>query len=109
MVVRFAVEGGFANLARSVTIDGDGAVIRIRSGQESAGRLSTDEVTAIERALDGSGLFDRDRQYPAPPGAADLQRYEISYQGHTLVAYDTTVPPELNEAVALLDAATRPG
>ena len=109
MVVRFEVQGGFANLARSVTISGDGAVTRVRSGQESTGRLSTDEVTAIERALDGSGLFDRDREYPAPPGSADLQRYEITYRGHTVVAHDTTVPAELNEAVALLDAATRVG
>ncbi|MDH3680446.1 MAG: hypothetical protein OEV40_10915 [Acidimicrobiia bacterium] len=105
MTIYFAVEGGYANLSRSITIAVDGEATKEISGRPSSLQLPPDQVTAIVEQLDGSGLFDRDRNYPA--SGADLQRYEIRYQDVTVVAHDTAVPPELTEAIQLLEAALR--
>lgn len=104
-MIEFSVDGGFANLARSISIASDGTVDRVRSRQASSGQLTAEQVAAIVAELDQSGLFDRDREYPPPPGAADLQRYQISYRGVTVVSYDTTVPAELAGAIGLLEQA----
>ncbi len=106
-VITFAVEGGFTAQIRSLQIGADGAALAEVSGRRSVGRLPQDEVAAIVAELERSGLFSSDHTYPPPPKGADLQRYEIGYAGATVVAYDTTVPPELTEAVRLLQAALR--
>lgn len=103
MEVYFSVEGGFANRIRSVKI-GDGSVAEVVvGGRASATDVEPEVVEAIIDALDRSRLFDRDRCYEPEPGA-DLQRYEIRYAGATVVAFDTTVPDELTEAITLLEA-----
>ena len=109
VLVDFSVEGGYANLARSVAISETGAYEVERSGHRSSGTMSQAELDALVAELDESALFDRDREYPPPAGAADLQRYEIRYNGVTVVAYDTTVPPELTRAVSSLDRLTTSG
>lgn len=106
MEVYFAVEGGFANQMRSMTFGADGQAEIEISGRSSQRVLASDVVDAITTELDRSGLFDQDRTYQ-PGEGADFQRYEIRYRGATVVAYDTTVPPELTEAVRLLDQAIR--
>lgn len=105
MSIYFAVEGGYAALTRSITIGEDGAATKEISGRSSSLQLGTDQVAAIVEHLDDSGLFNRDRTYPAD--GADLQRYEIRYRGATIVAHDTSVPPPLTEAIQLLEAALR--
>ena len=107
MIVYFTVEGGFANLARSIAI-ADGRRCRGTTGGRvpTRGRSQETDLQAIVTDLDRSGLFDRNREYPAPAAGADLQRYEIRYEGATVVAYDTTVPAELSGVVARLDQLT---
>ena len=105
-MISFAVEGGFTNQIRSLDIDPDGAAHVEVSGRSADGRLEAARVDAIVSELDASRLFDRDRTYPAPEGA-DQQRFEITYEGATLVAYDATVPDELVDAVRLLEASLR--
>jgi hypothetical protein len=109
VAVYYAVEGGFANLRRSVAIAGDGSLDIDRNGLTSKGELSQEQLASIQSELDRSGLFDRNREYPAPKGSADLQRYEIRYRGATVVAHDTTVPAELSRAITLLEQATGQG
>jgi hypothetical protein len=106
MDVFFAVEGGFANLARIISINGDGMAQIEVSGRASERTLDEATVEAIRAQLAQSGLFDQDRTYETE-GGADLQRYEIRYAGHTVVSNDTTVPPELTEAIRLLEEAIR--
>lgn len=106
-MITFGIEGGFAAQLRSLQISPDGDLVADISGRRSTGRLSKAQLAAIVAALDASGLFDADHSYPAPSNGADLQRYEITYRGHTVVAHDTTVPRALNGAVRLLDAALR--
>ena len=101
----FAVEGGFANLARSLTVARDGSAVAELNGQRSARQIDAATRQAIVAELERSKLFDRDRTYPAQ--GADLQRYEIRYAGATVVAYDTSVPDPLSRAVELLEAALR--
>jgi hypothetical protein len=104
-LIWFQVEGGFANQIRTITI-GTGGAARIEvSGRPAERRLAPETVRAIVAELDGSGLFDRDRTYPAT--GADLQRFEIRYAGATVIAYDTSLPAELRAAVRLLEAAIR--
>jgi hypothetical protein len=105
-MISFAVEGGYTGQMRSVTIDPDGEARVDVMGSTARDQLDAAQVDAIVAELDRSALFDRDREYPAPAGA-DQQRYEITYDGATVVAYDGTVPPELTEAVRLLEAALR--
>lgn len=106
-MITFAVEGGIANLMRSLRIDPTGQIQVDVNGRSSRGELAAERVARIVAALESSGLFDRDRTYSAPPAGADLQRYEISYADATIVAHDTTVPPELKEAMDLLEEALR--
>lgn len=106
MEVYFAVEGGFANQIRSLSIAADGAATAEVSGRSSQGEVEPAILRTIISELDGSGLFDQDRTYEAT-GGADLQRYEIRYDGATVVAFDTTVPAELTEVIRLLDETLR--
>lgn len=103
-VITFRVEGGFSGQLRELTIEPDGAASATVSGRQSSGQVGVDQVAAIRQALDASGLFSGDHTYP-PGQGADLQRYTIGYHGATVVAYDTTVPPSLTEAVSLLQKA----
>lgn len=105
-VIRFAVEGGFAHQMRTLQIEAGGTAVAVVSGRRSTSRLAERDVAAIVAELDRSGLFDEDRSFP-PPQGADLQRYEIGYAGTTVVAHDTTVPPELAGAIRLLQAVLR--
>ncbi|MGE0511258.1 MAG: hypothetical protein AB7Q42_20280 [Acidimicrobiia bacterium] len=105
MLVSFQVEGGFANQMRSIVIARDGTATTEVSGLISEKQLDETTVETIVAELDRSGLFDEDRTYPAE--GADLQRFEIRYAGATLVAFDTTMPSALAEAVRLLEGAIR--
>lgn len=105
-MISFAVEGGFANQMRCLRVDPGGEALVEVSGRSSSGQLDAARVEAIVTELDASGLFDRDRTYPAPAGA-DQQRFEIAYDGATIVAYDATVPSDLTEAVRLLEESLR--
>jgi hypothetical protein len=102
-ILHLDVSGGYANLKRSVTIGESGSVERELGGTRSRRALEPTDLGALLAELDASGLFDQDREYPPPPGAADLQRYEIRYRGVTVVAYDTTVPPELGSVLSRLE------
>jgi hypothetical protein len=103
VIVYFSVEGGYGNLARSIAIAEGGAVEVERGGKPTSDVIGKADLEAIVTDLNRSGLFDRNREYPPPTGAADLQRFEIRYAGATIVAYDTTVPAELADVVARLD------
>lgn len=103
--IYFSVEGGFTGLGRSMTITADGSTEIEVSGRRSTTEIDTATRQAIVAELDRSGLFDRNRNYPAR--GADLQRYEIRYRGATVVAQDTSVPEPLIHAIELLDAALR--
>lgn len=107
MTIHYTVEGGFTGQTRKLTIGEDGSVKIDRNGAVTTGRLDASRRTAVLDALDGSGLFVRDREDRQPAGA-DLQRYEIRYRGHTVVVWDTTIPPELGEALTLLDEVLNP-
>ena len=106
-MIAFAVEGGIANQMRSLRIDPTGMAQTDINGSSAGGELDASRVAQIVAALESSGLFTRDRTYPAPPSGADLQRYEITYEDATVVAHDTTVPPELSQAIRLLEEALR--
>jgi hypothetical protein len=106
VIVYFAVEGGYAGLARSIAIAEDGAVEVRRGGEPRSGAIGEADLQAIVTELDRSGLFDHNREYPAPAAGADLQRYEIRYKGATIVASDTVVPAELSDVIARLDRLT---
>jgi hypothetical protein len=105
MLVYFAVEGGFANQMRSITIAESGEATVEVNGVASDLPLDEASRAAIVAQLERSGLFDRDRTYDAR--GADLQRYEIRYSGSTVVAYDTSVPGDLVEPIRLLEEAIR--
>jgi hypothetical protein len=107
VIIEFAVSGGFANLTRRVRIDEARDVELERGGRRARATIDEAELTELVGLLDTSGLFDRDREFPASARAADLQRYEIRYGGATVVAYDTTVPPQLDRAVEVLEALAR--
>jgi hypothetical protein len=107
VIVEFGVSGGFANLTRRVAIDEASEVDLDRGGRRARATIDDADLAELVGLLDASGLFDQDREFPPTAPGADLQRYEIRYRGTTLVAYDTTVPPELDRAVALLEALAR--
>ena len=105
VLIYFSVEGGFANLGRTITITTDGTASVDANGRVSEGTLDTKTVSNIVDLLDRSALFDRDSTFAAE--GADLQRYEIHYRGSTVVAYDSAIPDGLVEALALLDQTIR--
>ena len=105
MLIYFSVEGGFANLGRTITIKTDGTASVDANGRVSEGALEAETVSGIVDLLDGSALFDRDSTFAAE--GVDLQRYEIYYRGSTVVADDTAIPDGLVAAIALLDQTIR--
>lgn len=106
MTIQFAAEGGFTGQMRSISITDDGSTQVEVSGRQRQGQLAPATVDAIRDALDASGLFEQDRIDESPSGA-DLQRYELTYRGATVVVFDTAVPAELQPAIDLLEAAIR--
>lgn len=110
-MITFAVEGGIANQMRSLRIEPSGTAEAEVNRRSVGGALGAARVAQITAALRSSDLFNGDgtnvRTFAAPPGGADLQRYEIGYHGVRIVAFDTTVPQGLIEAIHLLDQALR--
>ena len=105
MLIYFAVEGGIANQMRSIAIAPDGSAAVEINGRASTKTLPPATVTALTAQLAGSGLFDRDRTYPAQ--GADLQRYEIRFRGVTVIWFDTSTPPGLQATAGELEQALR--
>ncbi len=107
--ISFYVEGGYANLRRTLHLDSEDRVEYEVGGAWSVGEARPGRFLEISALLDASNLFDEDRTFDVKRGA-DLQRYEIRYQGHTVVAYDTSLPDALTEAVQRLESvfADRP-
>jgi hypothetical protein len=102
--VEYAVEGGYANLMRSVAVHDDGRLDLVRGGVRSVTHWPAHRVQRLVALLEAAGLFDEDREFPAPVGA-DLRRHQIRYAGVTVVAHDPSVPPELATAISLLEQA----
>lgn len=102
-LIYYAVQGGFTGLNRSTTIATDGATVWDSNDSTTNGSIALEDLDTLKTELDNSGLFDRDREFPAPHNMADLQRYEVRYKGATVVAYDLTIPPELSQAIAHLN------
>jgi hypothetical protein len=105
MLIYFAVDGGIANQMRSIAIAPDGSATVEVNGRAGTKVLPPATVEAITAQLAASGLFDRDLNYPAQ--GADLQRYEIRFQGATVVWFDTSAPPALQAPAAALERALR--
>jgi len=105
MLIYFAVDGGIANQMRSIAIASDGAAAVQVNGRSTSTQLPADTVQGLTRQLTESGLFDRNRSYPAQ--GADLQRYEIRFRGATVVWFDTSTPAALQAPTAALERALR--
>ncbi len=110
-MIVFSLTGGITAQDSELTLDPDGAALAVVHGYRSTGRVAAGELEAIVSELDASGLFTGDpgtgERTFGPPWGFDLQRYSITYRGATVVAYDTTVPPELVRVIALLQNALR--
>lgn len=105
-MIVFSVQGGITAQDSELILDPDGVAQAVVHGHRTTGHLPPQEIRAILAELDDSGQFAEDRT-DDPPMGFDLQRYSITYQGATVVAYDTTVPPELVRAISLLENALR--
>jgi hypothetical protein len=108
VVITFEVEGGYTAQQRSLRLGRRGAAVAEVSGRSWTGTLPPEEIDAIVAELEASGLFEDGAGHTfAPSAGADLQRYQIGFNGASVTAYDTTVPTTLTRAVQLLQAALR--
>ncbi|MDH3227054.1 MAG: hypothetical protein OEM67_08210, partial [Thermoleophilia bacterium] len=93
--------GGFAGLMESVVVEPDGAVTIARGRRSDTATLSDDDLAALARDLQASGLFTEDREFRGR--GADLRTYTITYDGATVTVDEGAVPAELTAVVERLE------
>ena len=76
MIVYFTVEGGFANLARSIAIADDGAVEVRRGGKSQLGVIQETDLQAIVTDLDdpACSIATGSTQHPPPAPTSSATR-----------------------------------
>jgi len=101
------VSGGFAGISDRVAVTEDGSITASRSldGASAAGRLTTDEMAALQAARDAAGLPSLKPHY-LYIFAADLFLYEIIDLAGTkpiqVIAHELAMPASLASLVHLL-------
>ena len=105
MDVYLAIEGGFANIMRSLSIAADGKATLTVGGNVVEGAIDAALLDTITSQLAESGLFAEDQTFPAE--GADLQRYELRFGDATVIAFDGSIPPSLEEPINLLQQELR--
>lgn len=98
----FERSGGIAGLHDKLTIDRDGGAGLIRRNGEVRFQVDPRQHRKIRSALAAASFSklkgDNLPERPQP----DSFRYSVTYQGHTVVATDSTVPSDLRPALGLL-------
>jgi len=96
MKIRYREAGGFAGISRGVDID--------------TATLPEDEAHGVVALVEAAALQDLQRE--GPPGARDLQRYEIMVErddGRTVLRFDdATIPAAVESLLAYLQDRARP-
>ena len=96
MQIHFSIEGGFAGLTRSTTVD--------------TNDLDAKDRDDLCRLVEGAEIFQRE-QPPRPPGGADRFTYTITTSAagkeRTLTLTDPIGDPKLAELVAALRGLMR--
>jgi hypothetical protein len=91
--------GGFAGLDDRIVIFDNGVAV---ISQKTSSKEITLNQTELERI---TGIFNKaqfsllEGNYTARRGAADYFRYTISYDGNTVIAEDTAIPPLLQPVI----------
>jgi hypothetical protein len=96
MKIRYRESGGFAGISRGVDIDTE--------------TLPADEAHRVLALIEEAAPQDLQRE--GPPGARDLQRYEIIVErddGRTVLRFDdATIPETVDALLAWLQDRARP-
>jgi len=103
IVVDYHRSGGTAGLNdRLVIFDNGVAAISGRSTSTEISLNATD-IALISVLFNESQFSQLQTNYPAPHESTDLMTYTISYQGKTVTAEDTDVPPSLGMIIEELN------
>ena len=101
-LVEYHRSGGFAGIDDHLVVYPDGRATLTRKGVQAESQLSSDDLSSLDSVFTAAGFTSLNRQY-LPSGGADLIEYTITYQGHTVQAVDTAIPPELQPVLQVLD------
>ena len=105
-LVVFTRSGGFAGDLDRLTIDESGhAVLTTRRVPEASFELAPDDLAKLRQALEQARLRTLPRQPPSD--VPDDVQYDLTYQGESVRAYDSSLPTRLRPAINHLEAIMR--
>lgn len=95
--------GGIAGIDNRLVIFDNG--VAIFSGKSTGSEISLDEteLESLKVLINQSQFLELEASYSAPRNYADLFTYTVTYEGKTVTAEDTAVPPRLETVIESLD------
>jgi hypothetical protein len=91
--------GGFAGLDDRIVIFDNGIAVISQKTASTEITLNQSDLERITGILNEAQFSLLKGNYTARPGAADYFRYTISYQGKTVIAEDSAIPPSLQPVI----------
>jgi hypothetical protein len=102
-LVDYRRTGGFAGLTDHLVVMRDGRAVLEGKGPRHDARLDEATMRELVATLDQAGFPSLRARYDAPTKGNDLIEHAITYQGHTVMVTDTTVPEPLRPVLAELN------
>ena len=102
-LVQFSRTGGFAGVNDHLTIGPNRQATLTQKSGQSQFEIDQQTYDQLRQQLEQVGFAKLKPDYPAPPGAADVFTYTVTYQGQTVRAQDTAVPASLQPVVSTLN------
>lgn len=91
--------GGIAGLDDRLVIFDNGVAVLSRKTVSTEIALNKSELERITGIFNKAQFLMLQGNYTARPGTADYFRYTISYDGKTLIAEDSAIPPSLQDVI----------
>ncbi|MFA5331556.1 MAG: hypothetical protein WC342_04180 [Methanoregula sp.] len=104
--VDYHKSGGVAGADNRLVIFDNGQTIYAGKSTGTEIVLNTKELEDLKTLFNQSQFLELEGSYSAPREYTDLFTYSITYEGKTVTAEDTAVPPRLQKVIESLDGIT---
>lgn len=102
-LVEFHRSGGIAGFDDRLVIRADGSAHLSRRQTSMDFTLVPDTLEQLRTLVEGAPVDRLRAEYAPPRGGADMFEYVVTFRGKRIRCVDTTIPPELQPLVQLLN------
>jgi len=101
-LIEYRRSGGITGREDRLVVQSDGTVHLSRRAALTDFHLTPETLAQLRALLDSTDFRGLRAEYLPPRRGADLFEYVVIYQGRTVRAMDTAIPPELQPLIQLL-------